>query len=104
MIRLQALFKALLDELARGASVPLVSLRFHATVAQIVVHVCEQIRDTTGLTTVALSGGVFQNRVLLELVVPRLEEAGFELLLHRQVPCNDGGVSLGQAVLAQFHI
>jgi len=102
VIRLQALFEALLDELARGTGVPLVSLRFHATVARMVVHVCEQIQATTGLTTVALSGGVFQNRLLLELTVPRLEEAGFELLLHRQVPCNDGGVSLGQAVLAQF--
>jgi hydrogenase maturation protein HypF len=57
----------------------------------------------TGLGTVALSGGCFQNRLLLELAVPRLEAAGFRVLLHRQVPCNDGGISLGQAALAHFY-
>jgi hydrogenase maturation protein HypF len=56
----------------------------------------------TGLNTVALSGGCFQNRLLLNLSVSRLEEVGFRVLLHRQVPSNDGGVSLGQAALAHF--
>jgi hydrogenase maturation protein HypF len=45
---------------------------------------------------------VFQNRLLLALTMPRLKEAGFRVLIHRQVPCNDGGLSLGQAALAQF--
>jgi hydrogenase maturation protein HypF len=60
------------------------------------------LRDESGVETVALSGGCFQNRLLLELAVPRLEAEGFRVLLHRQVPCNDGGVALGQAVLAGF--
>ncbi|RLC89899.1 MAG: hypothetical protein DRI79_05885, partial [Chloroflexi bacterium] len=66
--------------------------------------VCERIARETGLRTVALSGGCFQNRLLLALVVPRLRDAGFRVLLHRQVPCNDGGISLGQAVIAHFAV
>ena len=61
---------------------------------------CERIAYETGLHTVALSGGCFQNRLLLAMVVPRLREMGFSVLLHRHVPCNDGGISLGQAVIA----
>jgi hydrogenase maturation protein HypF len=66
------------------------------------VEACERIASTTGIRTAALSGGCFQNRLLLSLTVPRLRAAGFQVLLHRQVPCNDGGLSLGQAVIAHF--
>ena len=59
-----------------------------------------KIRESTGLNTVALSGGCFQNRLLLARVVDRLESGNFKVLKHRQVPCNDGGISLGQAVIA----
>jgi hydrogenase maturation protein HypF len=58
------------------------------------------LRERTGLGTVALSGGVFQNLLLLQNVVGLLEEAGFTVLTHRRVPCNDGGISFGQAVVA----
>jgi hydrogenase maturation protein HypF len=51
---------------------------------------------------VTLSGGCFQNRLLFAQTVPRLRTAGFHVLVHRQVPCNDGGLSLGQAAIAQF--
>lgn len=50
----------------------------------------------------ALSGGVFQNRLLLRLTIEALEREGFDVLTHRLVPCNDGGISLGQAVIANF--
>ncbi|MDD5205816.1 MAG: hypothetical protein PHS17_10365, partial [Desulfobacterales bacterium] len=56
----------------------------------------------TGLRRVALSGGTFQNRVLLKLTRSLLEEEGFQVATHREVPCNDGGISLGQAVVAHF--
>jgi hydrogenase maturation protein HypF len=56
-----------------------------------------------GLITVALSGGVFQNRLLLRLTTATLEEAGLKVLTHHQVPANDGGISLGQAVIANFN-
>ncbi|MGD8490501.1 MAG: hypothetical protein PVI68_15930, partial [Anaerolineae bacterium] len=75
---------------------------FHRTLAALLVVVCERLAADGGPRTVALSGGCFQNRLLLALAVPALERAGFRVLLHRQVPCNDGGVSLGQAVLAHF--
>jgi hydrogenase maturation protein HypF len=61
---------------------------------------CGLLRERTGLGTVALSGGVFQNLLLLHNVVGLLESGGFTVLTHSRVPCNDGGVSLGQAVVA----
>ena len=102
VIQLAPLFEALLAEIERDVPVPTITLRFHATVAHMVVQVCELIRRETGLSTVAPSGGVFQNRLLLRLVIPQLEAAGFELLLHTQAPPNDGCIALGQAALAQF--
>jgi len=102
MVRLEPLLAALVEEMQRGTPVPEIACRFHVTVAQMIEQVCRQIREQTGIQTVALSGGCFQNRLLLELAVPLLEQAGFRVLLHRQVPCNDGGVSLGQAVMAGF--
>jgi hydrogenase maturation protein HypF len=88
----------------KQANVPTseIALRFHQTVAQMTVEVCQRIAGDTGLRTVALSGGCFQNRLLLALTVPTLRQAGFHVLLHRQVPCNDGGLSLGQAAIAHF--
>ncbi len=61
---------------------------------------CQRIRHQTGLATVALSGGVWQNRFLLEKSVKQLQSAGFDVLLHRHVPANDGGLALGQAMIA----
>ena len=100
MIRLRPLFDALLADLRDGVAVGEIAYRFHVTVAEMMQEMCERIAQETGLRTVALSGGCFQNRLLLALVVPRLQEAGLRVLLHRQVPCNDGGISLGQAVIA----
>jgi len=98
VVRLAALFEALLGDIERRVPVPEIAWRFHVTIAQMITTVCVHIRASTGITTVALSGGVFQNRLLLRLTLPLLENAGFAVLLHRHVPCNDGGVSLGQAV------
>jgi hydrogenase maturation protein HypF len=64
------------------------------------VRAAELARDATGLTTVALSGGTWQNLLLLDLTTGGLERVGFEVLLHRRVPCNDGGLSLGQVAVA----
>ena len=102
VIRLRALWEAIQADQAAGVSAAEVGWRFHDSLAALLTAVCQRIAAETGLRTVALSGGCFQNRLLLSLAVPRLEEAGFRVLLHRQVPCNDGGLSLGQAVLADF--
>jgi len=67
-----------------------------------VCEMCQLIAERTGINQVALSGGVFQNRLLLRKVVSSLESANFSVLTHKQVPCNDGGISLGQAVIANL--
>ncbi len=102
VIGLGALLGAIQADLAAGRGQAEIGWRFHHTLAELIVLVCQRIAAETKLGTVALSGGCFQNRLLLELAVPRLEQAGFRVLLHRQVPCNDGGISLGQAALAHF--
>ena len=103
-LRLGPLLNAILDDLAAGVPVPEIGWRFHLTVAYLIAETCEHLRLQTGLETVALSGGCFQNRLLLSLVLPRLKERGFRALTHRQVPCNDGGVALGQAVIAHYKV
>ena len=100
LVHLADTWRAIVADLARGVDVAAISWRLHRTVAQIVREMCGRLAAETGLRTVALSGGCFQNRLLLALTVPLLQEAGFAVLLHQQVPCNDGGVSLGQAVHA----
>jgi hydrogenase maturation protein HypF len=94
------LVRAAADDLATGISGPVVAARFHNGVAAAIIAVCCRLREETGLEVVALSGGVFQNLLLTSRVSAGLAEAGFRVLLHRQVPCNDGGISLGQAVVA----
>lgn len=91
---------AVLDDLRRGSEPPTVAARFHAALARGMVEVCRILREGSGITRVALSGGVFQNRLLTPLVAELLGEEGFRCLLHSRVPCNDGGISLGQAVAA----
>lgn len=94
------LFGALVKDLERGEPVAVLSTRFHNGVAEMIVAVCERIRDAEGVSTVALSGGVFQNRYLLTRAVELLEQAGFRVLVHSRVPANDGGIALGQALHA----
>jgi hydrogenase maturation protein HypF len=80
--------------------VGVISARFHNGLARAVVGTCCLLREQHGLSTVALSGGVFQNLLLLEKTVAGLEEQQFRVLLHERVPPNDGGISLGQAAVA----
>jgi hydrogenase maturation protein HypF len=102
IVKLIDLLAAIIDDIRRGASKSVVAARFHNSVAGMVVELCRAIAARTGLREVALSGGVFQNRLLLGQAITRLESAGLEVYTHRQVPCNDGGVSLGQAVIANY--
>ncbi len=75
-----------------------IAKKFHNTIIDIIIHISESIRKETGLGIVALSGGVFQNTILLENVFNKLKERGFITIMHQLVPANDGGVSLGQVV------
>ncbi|MGW0203567.1 Kae1-like domain-containing protein [Nonomuraea sp. NPDC003201] len=94
------LVRAAMADLAAGVGVPVISARFHNGVSDLIVRCCRMLRDGTGLTTVALSGGVFQNVLLLRRTVDRLGGAGFRVLTHSGVPANDGGISLGQVAVA----
>ncbi|HEX9066415.1 MAG TPA: carbamoyltransferase HypF [Streptosporangiaceae bacterium] len=94
------LIAAAAADLAAGVAGPVIAARFHHGLARLIVAGCDLVRDRAGLGTVALSGGVFQNVLLLTEVTGRLEAAGFTVLTHTRVPCNDGGISLGQAAVA----
>jgi len=100
MIRLQELLAALVADIRAGADRRVTARRFHVTMAEIIAQVCGELAAATSIRTVALSGGVFQNRLLLKLTLAALAESGLTVLTHRQVPCNDGGLALGQAVAA----
>jgi [NiFe] hydrogenase maturation protein HypF len=94
------LVAAALDDLRARVAVPVIAARFHRGLAAGLAAAAAAARDETGLTTVALSGGVFQNVVLLTDIAARLERDGFTVLTHSRVPPNDGGISLGQAAIA----
>jgi hydrogenase maturation protein HypF len=100
LLRGTELVQAVVADAGAGTPKPVVAARFHNGLAGGVVDVCRRVRADRGLGTVALSGGVFQNLLLLERTVAGLEAAGFAVLLHGRVPPNDGGISLGQAAVA----
>jgi hydrogenase maturation protein HypF len=102
IVHLDELFSAILTDIGKGASSASISTKFHRTIAQVVMQMCKRLASQTGVNKVALSGGVFQNRLLLRLTVAALEGAGLGVLTHSEVPANDGGISLGQAVIANF--
>ncbi len=101
-IYLDTLLDAVVEAVQGGLPRREISAAFHNTLAEMIVQMCQLIREEVGLDTAALSGGCFQNRQLLRLAVDALQSRGFNVLLHHQVPCNDGGLSLGQAVIAHF--
>jgi hydrogenase maturation protein HypF len=94
------LVRAVAEDVTAGTDRSVIAARFHNGVAQLITDCCLLLRERSGLSTVALSGGVFQNVLLLAATVSRLEGHGFGVLVHSRVPCNDGGISLGQAVVA----
>jgi hydrogenase maturation protein HypF len=94
------LVRRVAGDLAAGVDRAVIAARFHNGLAGVIADCCLLLRERTGLTTVALSGGVFQNFRLLNTVSGRLESHGCTVLTHSRVPCNDGGISLGQAVIA----
>jgi len=100
ILRLRPLFEALVADVRQGTPVTVIGARFHAMLVAAVVEVCRRLREQTGLNEVALSGGCFQNRLLLDGASHALGERGFTVYTHHRAPANDGGLSLGQAVVA----
>ena len=95
-----SLVKELAERKLAGENSNQLALHFHRRLAGMIVSACEKAREETGINTVALSGGVYQNKLLLDYSVTMLEERGFHVLRHHLLPPNDGGISLGQAVAA----
>ncbi|MCX7708297.1 MAG: carbamoyltransferase HypF [Clostridia bacterium] len=93
------IIKAVITDILNRADVSSISGRFHRTVVNIIIEVCKKLREKRGINAAALSGGVFQNRVLLEWAVDALEKEGFTVYTHSNVPANDGGLALGQAAI-----
>ncbi len=92
--------RGIVRDMQSGLSVPLISRRFHSSLIHILSELCEQIRKDTDLNRVVLSGGVFQNALLLEGMIRNLEKRHFQVFTHCLVPCNEGGISLGQVMIA----
>ena len=97
----QPLLKQICHDILTGVDRRRIAARFHHAIADMVIAVCTAARSTSGINKVGLTGGVFQNVLLLQLVKRRLNERSFEVLTHSIVPPNDGGLALGQAVVAR---
>ena len=95
-----SLFDAILKELADGIPTGTISRRFHNGMANVLAEVARRVRERTGLPRICLSGGTFQNHYLFTTLQSLLRKDGFEVFTHAEVPAGDGGLSLGQAMIA----
>jgi len=104
LIGTKPLFEWLLRDIRKQASVADMSRKFHNGLALVLVDAAERIRDKTKLDRVCLSGGCFLNALLLETMVANLRQRSFDVYFHTEVPAGDGGISLGQAVIAAHRV
>jgi hydrogenase maturation protein HypF len=100
VIATSGIIAGVVEDLGSNHTASEISAKFHRTMAGVVAACCEKIRESRGVSSVALSGGTFQNGLLTEQTTTLLEERGFIIHTHRRVPPNDGGLALGQAILA----
>ena len=104
MIETHDVVHAAVSDLLGGTAPSVVSAGFHRAVARLIATIAEQAREERKLNRVVLSGGVFQNLLLLRQTIGLLRSSGFEVFTHSRVPTNDGGISLGQASIANARI
>jgi hydrogenase maturation protein HypF len=95
------LIRAIVEDLQQGMALPQIAWNFHRSIAELLATACLTIREQSRLQVVALSGGVFQNRLLLEQLMARLREMAFRVYINQRVPPNDGGISFGQIAVAK---
>jgi hydrogenase maturation protein HypF len=100
IIKSQNVIRAVVEDALNHVPSAIISAKFHLSVADLIVSIASRIRLAQKLNRVVLSGGVFQNLVLLDAVGAELRSDGFEVFTHHRVPPNDAGISLGQAVIA----
>lgn len=98
VVSVKSLWKQLMDDILAGKNAGVCSAKFHNTIVDFTLLMCDNLKLKTGIKTVALSGGVFQNRHLLNHISQGLRRKNYQVLVHRQVPSNDGGIALGQAM------
>ena len=104
ILNTRMLVQKIVEAKMRGADSGRLAYLFHEILAEQITAVCIEARNVSGRQKVALSGGVFQNRLLLRLTEERLIEEGFEVLRHRMVPPNDGGIAIGQAAYGMYQL
>jgi len=104
ILSVRAIIRAVAESVRKGESFATISARFHRTLIDLFLNVMLRVSKETGIKTVALSGGVFQNRLLFEGLLPVLKENGMEVLTHAELPTNDGCMSFGQAVIGRQHL
>jgi len=102
IIEIRDIISGIVRDMEKGLPPGEISMKFHMTVAEIILKISREVREKCGINRVGLTGGVFQNMLLLEKTVEHLNEEGFEILLHRKVPTNDGGIALGQVAFGVF--
>ncbi len=101
LVSVKSIWRQLTDDILAGKSAGVCSVKFHNTIVDFTLLMCDNLKLKTGIKTVALSGGVFQNRYLLKLISQELRRKNYQVLVHRQVPSNDGGIALGQVLLGR---
>ena len=99
-VEVRGAVEALTADALAGVPIQKISARFHNGLAEVCRVICLELREKFGINEVALSGGVWQNITLLGRSLSLLQESGFRVYIHQQVPTNDGGLSLGQAIIA----
>ncbi len=99
-VLLEPIISGVVQDVIRGVDPSRISGKFHNTLIRLFTGLCEDIRSETGLNRVAMSGGVFQNAIILRGLISELGKKDFQVFTNRLVPTNDGGISLGQAVIA----
>jgi hydrogenase maturation protein HypF len=97
------IWQSMIHDWRLGVTSGIIAARFHNSIVHLVHSLCQSIQHQTGIKTVALSGGVWQNRYLLEHAIQQLEASSFKVIIHKQVPTNDGGISLGQVIVAAWN-
>ena len=97
-----SIIKHILRDIENNVDKSVISLRFHSTIVDYIVNMCVKLRHNYEINTVALSGGVFQNTFLLENTYNELRNKKFQVLIHKNIPCNDSGISVGQIVIAKY--
>jgi len=99
-IRFDATIRGIVDDLSKGLDKSIIATKFHNTIISVIFETVDVVRRKEGINKIVLSGGVFQNKYLLEGTISLLKKNNFEVYTHASVPTNDGGIALGQLAVA----